>query len=146
MACLEYYATAEDYLDFWCVQVSGCEEADQVKNYLRRAASQINMMLQAQGACDCTLSDVALGYLKDLSIVLAVVYHKCPCARPKLSQEEVQMYLTQASEELRLIRTGEMELCDGQTGSDFPSLGWAEQTLTDFSTANVQINYTLRNG
>jgi len=146
MACLDYYSTAEEYADFWCITPSGCDELDQVKNYLRRAASTINMARQAQGACDCSLSTVSLDYLRDLSIVLAVVYHKCPCARPNLTSDEMRMYLEQVSSELSMIRTGQLELCAGATGSDFPSVGWAEQGLTEFSVAEIIINYTARNG
>ncbi len=146
MACPEYWADPEDYTAFWCVNITCADEESQVKNYLRRASSTINMMIQAQGACSCDFPSTSLDYLRDLSIVLAVVYHKCPCARPKLNQEELQMYLTQASEELRMIRTGEIELCNGETGTDFPALGWAEQTLTDFSTASIWVNNALRNG
>ena len=144
MSCPDAYTTPQRYLDFWCVEIQDTDEADQVENYLRRAAGTINMARQAQGACDCVLSTASTQYLEDLSIVLAVVYHKCPCARPNLTQAEVQMYLDQASQELRMIRTGELELCQGETGSDFPAIGWAEQSLTDFATANIIVNAARR--
>jgi hypothetical protein len=144
MACLEYWASPEEYCDFFCVEIHGEDEPDQVKNYLRRAASTINMAMQASGACDCTLSAVSTAYLRDLSIVLAVVYHNCTCARPNLSVEEKRLYLEQVQEELRLIRTGEHELCDGATGADFPALGWAEQSLTDHAAARIIYNAGLR--
>lgn len=140
MSCQEYWSTPEDYLDFWCVSISDCEEADQVKNYLRRASSTINMAMQASGMCDCTLTSASTQYLRDLSIVLAVVYHACPCARPKLTVEEKRMYLEQAREELRQIRTGEIELCDGATGADFPAVGWAQQGWTGWATAEIIYN------
>jgi len=140
MACQEYWASAEEYTDFWCVQITGVDEADQVKNYLRRAASTINMAMQASGACDCTLTAASVQYLRDLSIVLAVVYHNCTCARPKLTAEDKRLYLEQVTEELRQIRTGELELCSGATGADFPSIGWAQQGWTDWATAEIIFN------
>jgi hypothetical protein len=144
MACEDYYATPEEYIDFWCVEIHGTDEADQVKNYLRRAASTINMSRQAQGACDCTLSNSAVGYLRDLSIVIAVVYHNCPCAKPNLSDAQLAAYIEQTSAELLAIREGTIELCDGETGSDFPAIGWAEQSLTDFATAEIIYNAEQR--
>lgn len=144
MACEEYWATPQEYLDFWCVEIGGANEEDQVKNYLRRAASTINMARQAQGACDCTLSTAAVDYLRDLSIVLAVVYHKCPCARPKLTEAEMGMYMRQVSDELKLIRTGEFELCAGHTGSDFPAIAHAERAWTDTAAAEIIYNRLLR--
>lgn len=146
MACDPFYATSSSYLDFWCVQINDANEEDQVKNYLRRAASTINMARQAQGACDCTLSTAAVQYLRDLSIVLAVVYHKCPCARPKLTEVEMGMYMRQVSDELKLIRTGEFELCAGHTGSDFPAIAHAERGWTAETAAEIIYNRLLREG
>lgn len=140
MSCEEYWSSPESYCDFWCVEIRGTDEADQVKNYLRRASSTINMAMQASGMCDCTLTSASIQYLRDLSIVLAVIYHACPCARPKLTIEEKQMYLQQVTEELRQIRTGELELCQGHTGSDFPAIGWAQQGWTDWATAEIIYN------
>ena len=140
MACLEFYSTPESYGDFWCVPITTADEADQVKNYLRRASSTINMAMQASGACDCTLTTASVQYLQDLSIVLAVVYHNCTCARPKLTAEDKRLYLEQVTEELRQIRTGELELCSGATASDFPSIGWAQQGWTDWAIAEIIYN------
>ena len=146
MACLDLYSSPEDYCFFWCVEIYGEDEAAQVKHYLRRAASTINMARQASGACDCTLTAASTAYLRDLSIVLAVVYHICPCAQPNLSTDDRRMYYDQAVEEIRQIRVGELELCAGETGADFPAIGWAEQSLTDFSTAQIITNYQMRTG
>ena len=146
MSCDEYYASPSEYLDFWCVEIGGANEEDQVKNYLRRAASTINMARQAQGACDCTLSTASVQYLRDLSIVLAVVYHKCPCARPNLNESEMGMYIRQVSDELKLIRTGEFELCQGATGSDFPAIDQAERGWTAENAAKIIYNRLLRDG
>ena len=137
MSCQEAWAEPSEYAEFWCTQISGCDEEATVKNYLRRASSNINMALQAQGACNCTLSDVSVAYLRDLAIVLAVVYHSCPCARPKLSDAQLALYSRQASDELSMIRKGEIELCEGQTGSDFPAIGWASQSWTSFNAAQL---------
>ena len=137
MSCEEYWATPEQYTDFWCVEIRGTDEADQVKNYLRRASSTINMAMQASGMCDCTLTTASIQYLRDLSIVLAVVYHACPCARPKLTIEEKRMYLDQVQAELTQIRRSEIELCHGATGADFPALGWAQQGWTPWGTAEI---------
>ena len=140
MSCQEYWATAEEYTDFWCVEIVDVNEADQVKNYLRRASSTINMAMQASGACDCTLTSASTQFLRDLSIVLAVVYHACPCARPNIGIDDKRLYMEQAMEQLRQIRVGEIELCQGETGTDFPSLGWAQQGWTPWSTAEIIYN------
>ena len=137
MSCQELWAAPSQYAAFWCVEIGGCDEEATVKNYLRRASSSINMAIKAQGACDCTMSSESIAYLRDLAIVLAVVYHSCPCARPHLSDAQLALYSRQASDELSMIRKGEIELCAGQTGSDFPAIGWASQSWTPFNAARL---------
>jgi hypothetical protein len=49
------------------------------------------------------------------------------------------------SEQLSLIRTGRLELCDNETSSDHPAWGSIQQSLTDFSAANITYNTLLKN-
>lgn len=143
MACLEYWADPTDYAEFWCVNVTEVAEIEQVRNYLARAASSINMVMQSSGQCDCTLTATSLRYLRDLSIVMAVVYHSCPCARPNVSVEEKRMYLEQVGSELDQLRQGKLELCDGHTGSEFPAIGIAQQAWTVPTTLQIIRNEEL---
>ena len=127
------------------VALDGAEIAT-VELYLDIAASDMHAALAASGACDCVLADWALGFLQKLNIIDAAAYYQCPCARPVLSDEMKGRYLDWSSTQLDLIRTGQLELCQGATGSDFPSVGWAEQGLTEFSVAEIIINYAERTG
>jgi len=61
-----------------------------------------------------------------------------------MSDERKGALLDWMSQQLLNIRTGAIELCHGHTGSDFPAIGWAEQSLTDFNAANIIVNAGMR--
>jgi hypothetical protein len=104
---------------------------------LLRSAGRINLAMASAGACSCTLSAAALAAMKELNFVLAALIYKCPCARVNFSDNERQMWLMDAQATLTSIRNGELELCEGETGRDFPSIGWAEQSWTPWREAEI---------
>jgi hypothetical protein len=145
MSCLENWSDSASYFAFWGVEPDSCGDADDiVTRYLKRASGVINMAIQAQGACSCVFTDATNAYLGQLAVVLAVIYHVQPCARPVLTVEQQRMYLDQATNEIAMIRKGEIELCVGETGADFPAIGWAEQSLTDMNAARIIVNASQR--
>jgi hypothetical protein len=111
-----------------------------IEQYLEITANNIHASLAAVGACDCTLASWAEQYLKKLNIIETGAFHKCPCAKPDMSDEERRLLLEWSDRQLELIRTGNIELCAGHTGADYPSLGWASQTLTERTAAEIIAN------
>jgi len=102
--------------------------------------------MAAQGMCDCTLAPWAEMFLAKLNIIDAAIYHKCPCARTKLSDDMRQAFLNWITNELTNIRTGRIELCAGETGAEFPYVSWAQMGTTEFAQVNIIVNDILRNG
>jgi hypothetical protein len=133
-----------DFGTFFCAPVDDDEEA-QLNRILRLAATRINMARQAQGACDCTLSATASEYLKYLNCVLAVAFYNCKCTNLVVTVEEKKMYMEAAMADLELIQKGQIELCDGETGADFPWTGWAEQGWTEATQVEIIVNDILKN-
>jgi hypothetical protein len=43
------------------------------------------------------------------------------------------------------IRQSKLELCTGETGSEYPALGIAEHSTTEFEAAQIIYNDILRN-
>jgi len=144
MTCSESYADSNDFGTFFCDLVSEEEEAN-LNRILSLAATRINMARQAQGACDCTLSTTSHEYLKYLNCILAIAFYNCQCTNLKLTVEEKRMYLEAATTDLELIRTGALELCAGETGSDYPYVGHAEQGWTEAAQVQIIANDILRN-
>jgi len=127
------------------VTINGVEIAT-IEHYLDIAASDLHAAMAQSGMCDCTLASWADGFLKKLNIIDAAAYYSCPCGQPNLSDDMRGRFLDWCSTQLEAIRTGNLELCTGETGADFPAIGWAEQSLTDFSTAQIITNYQMRTG
>lgn len=117
----------------------------EIELYLDITSSDIHAALAAAGACDCTLSSWGAQYLAKLNIVDAGVFHRCPCMNTGLSEERQIALLDWVTNQLVSIRKGEIPLCDGETGSDFPAVGWAEQSVTEFNFQRILENDILRN-
>lgn len=113
---------------------------------LDMASADVYSAMAASGACDCTLASWATEYVRKIAIVDAVVLQHCPCTRNLLSETLRPMWLDWVSQQLELIRMGKIELCAGATGSEFPALGWAEQTVTIANTVKIISNRINRLG
>jgi hypothetical protein len=55
------------------------------------------------------------------------------------------MWLEWITSQLEMIRQGKLDLCAGETGEDWPAMGWAEQSHTDFVSARIIVNDMMRN-
>lgn len=128
-------------------------EESAAENALSIAATDIHSAIAAANACDCTMASWAYlpdsngySYLAKLNIIDAAIYHQCACARTPLSDEMRQRFLDWVDAELELIRTGEKELCEGETGSAFPAITWIEQAWTEFNAREIIYRDMLRRG
>lgn len=115
-----------------------------IELYLDIAASDIHAAMAASGACDCTLASWAEAYLQKLNVIDAAIYHQCPCGKPDVSDEMRRAHLEWMNVQLDNIRTGKVELCTGETGSEFPAIAWAEQSSTEFAAAQIVYNDSLK--
>lgn len=140
MACNGSYASVQDYVDFWCLGEIGSEAETMIRQFLEIAVSDVHAALAATGACDCTLAGWATEYLKKLQVIEAAVIYNCPCGTVNLTDDMKRNWLEWLNGQYKMLRTGEIEVCDGETGADFPSMGWAEQAWTDWNRAQVVYN------
>ena len=116
--------------------VTGIEIAT-IEHYLDIAASDIHAALAASGACDCTLAAWATNYLSKLNIIDAAAYYSCPCGQPKFDSAQRQTLLTWMNEQLGKLITMDIDVCTGETGSQYPYLAWAQWASTEFAAANI---------
>ena len=144
MSCAAPYAGHEDFAHFWCITVSPDEESH-LNGMLTLAATPIHAARAANAGCDCSLASWADTYLMMLNCMLAAATYNCKCTNLNLSQVEKSMYMEATREDLTNIRQGNIELCDGETGADFPVVGWAEQGWNEFSRTQIVLNDILRN-
>lgn len=144
MACLTRYTEAADFAAMWCIDISDPATVASIELHLNLAAGLINVARQATGGCNCTLSTGSVSYLNWLNSLIAAVILNCPCANVQLDAKTKMEYISWARSELRMIRTGEIELCEGETATDFPVVDWAEMNLTAPSQAQMIYNSFLR--
>lgn len=148
MSCLDKYADAGDFSAFFCVDIDNNQQEATINNYLNIAASNIHVARAASNGCDCSLAPWATEYLKLLNIVIAASFYSCPCGRPGtslMSDDTRHSYREWAQGQIDAIRDMRLELCDGETSSEFPVVGWAEQGVTEFAKAQIVLNDILRN-
>ena len=140
MACDGPFATPQDFADFWCLDCFGTDAENILETSLAVTASNIHAALAAVNACDCTLASWAVQFLKKLNIIEAAAFHNCRCASPSLTDEMKRLYLEWSDKQQQLIREGKIDVCAGATGSDWPVVGWASQSLTERTAAAIIAN------
>lgn len=143
MACSDAYATAQDFAQYWCIEIEPDEEARLNLN-LKRTAGRIHAARQANNQCSCDLSEWGADYLAELNVIAAAVTYKCPCSNLKLTPEEKVAWLEALQNDLASIRGGQIELCSGETGAEYPYVTWAERSLTVFNTRQIVANEIQR--
>ena len=126
------------------VMIDGDEIAT-IEGFLDLTAADIHAALASVGACDCTLASWASNMLAKINIIEAGAFHQCPCARPHLSDTMRQAYIEWANQQFEAIRTGQLDVCDGATGSGFPAIDYAEQAVNEFAAADIIRKDILRN-
>jgi len=136
VACTGSYATADDFAEHWCITIKPDEEAH-LNRILKLASGPIHAARASQGMCDCSLDSWVTDYLMQLTCIIAATTYNCKCSNLSLTAEEKRAYIEMFTNDLALIRTGQTELCAGETGSDFPVTGWAEQGVTEFARTEI---------
>lgn len=123
--------------DSYRVVAISANEIGQINHILTITAGDVHAALAASGACNCTLSAWGVGLLAKLNIIEAGTFHTCPCGNPNLTDGQRKTYLDWITQQLELIRTGKIDVCEGATGSEFPAIGWAEQATTEFAAIEI---------
>ena len=144
MSCDARFANADDFQAVW-----GCEVNPDYESLINRqldlSAAQIHAAMAAAGACDCTLASWANEYLKHLNCVIAALTLQGPCPCPNLTTEQIGVYGEWVNTRLEEIRSGKIELCQGETGVDYPAFAVAEMATTGFAARRILENYWMRN-
>jgi len=145
MACSASYTTADEVAQFFCRGEgygAGSEPTqDDMARYIRKGAARINMSLSASGQCDCTWNSYAEDFLQELNMVAAALLTHCPDCSRHFNADEKEFYHGWLSDQLELLRSGKLELCQGETAVDYPAWGIVQQRLTDRGAAQMIANY-----
>lgn len=146
MACTDAFATAQEFADFFCQGCDDQEELNVITSKLELAAADVHIVMAAANACDCTLSDWGERYLKKLNIIDAAVIHNCRCSGVEFTPDEGRMWLEWLDRQFELIRMQEVDVCEGATGANWPSIGWAPMSWTERNAARIIADDVRRTG
>ena len=135
MTCNGRYADARDYVQLVCTKTANPLDEPSINQRLDRVSGTISAALQASGQCDCTWASWAADYLAQLNVYLAAALQDCPCSN--LSEADKQKYLDYVTGELEKIRTGQIELCAGETGKEYPAFGIANIGYNVFAREDI---------
>ena len=147
MTCAAAYTTADDLAAFFCTSPFNADTEPSemaIERYIAKGASRINISLMATGMCSCTFNAYADDYLQELNLIAAAIMLHCPSCRRNLKTEERQYWSEWLNEQLELLRSGQLELCTGTTAIDYPAIGWAAQSVTDWNHARIIVNARAR--
>ncbi len=108
-----------------------------IEHNLDIAAADIHQALAQVGACDCTLASWALNYLAKLNIVEAAMYHACPCSNPHFDDDQRTLLFTWVTDQISQIATLKMDLCEGETGPNWPAMAGVEIAGTEFALERI---------
>ena len=145
MACVGRFGDGQTYARFWCMEEPlEADEIVRIELMLDLASADVHSALAAANACDCTLAGWADTYLTKLTYYEAAALYNCPCGNALDSEERKRQILEWVSEQLALIRNGEVEVCQDETGTTFPAVSWAEHNVNVWQTALIAYNKMLR--
>lgn len=130
--------------DQYRIMPMSAAEIAQIEEYLDLAASDLHVALASVGACDCVLAPWANKLLAKLNVIEAAVIYNCPCGNPKLDDVTHGRWMTWLDRQMELIMTGQLELCSGYTGANYPAGDSIAQSLTEWTTAEIMYNTMLR--
>ena len=143
MTCDGRYADAREYVVLVCERTMKPDDEPAINQRLDKVSGTISAALQASGQCNCTWASWASEYVAQLNVYLAAALQDCPCS--SLSENDKQRYLDYVTAELEKIRSGEITLCDGATGKDYPAFGIANIGHNLFSKADIIRKRAQRN-
>lgn len=129
--------------DSYRIVTIDAEDIASINLHLEITAGDIHVALAATGACDCTLSDWGSNYLIKLNVFDAAAMFTCRCSG--IDNDTRERLLEWVSVQLENLRTGKTDVCSGATGSEFPVVTWAEQSVTEFAGDRIIINDIIKN-
>jgi len=117
---------------------------EDVDDYITYGAARINASLAAMGQCDCTFSSWAETLLEELNMIATslLIYGRCGVG---FTDDQRDFWERWLADQLELIRTGQIDLCQGATGPDYPAYARATSAITTWQQAQIIANDILEN-
>ena len=140
------YISADNYARIYCMDMAIDADARlTIETLLDRAAGPIDAARLSVGASSCTVSTSVSHTLELVNAIFAAVIWNCPCA-PAMPEEAKDRQLNWAQSIVDAIGSGELEVCEGETGVNFPAVALPQIGWNDAIAAEIYHNYLTRTG
>lgn len=114
-----------------------------IQNHINMAKGEIDMALAAFGQGDCDLSEAATGFLKLLNVIGTVLITEFDNVR-FLTEGDLARYQQWKDGMINRLISGEITVCDGETGINYPAFATAERAYTPEGAVKILQNYWKR--
>lgn len=117
-----------------------------IENMLALSSADVTIALESSGQCDCTFSEASMNYLMKLTVTIAALVHNCPCGglNNRWSDAIKLSWLEWMERQLNAISSGDIVLCQGETGKKYPAMDTVPMGFTDRDIATLVYNRRLR--
>ena len=135
------YISADDYMRTFCIGMTITPDVRlQIETTLDLAAGHIDGARASVGAAGCAVSTAVADQLKMVNAIFAAVVWSCPCSRA-LTEEAKDRLLPYAQSVVEAIVSGVLEVCEGETGINFPAIALPQIAWNDAIAAEIYNNY-----
>jgi len=141
--CLGRYATASQYAKFAGIDLT-VENGPTIDAFLEIAAGDIHAVLGAIGACECAWQSWVPNFLAKINIIDAIVMYNAPCGGLKVTEQWRDRMMAMINKTFDQILGAEIELCSGYTGATVPYGDYIQQSLTEWTEAEIIYDTILR--
>jgi len=112
---------------------------EDVELYVQQGAARINAALAATAQCDCTFAGWANTLLENMNLIASslLIYGRCGVG---FTDDQREFWSGWLNDQLELIRTGQIDVCLGATGPNYPAYGTATRAVTRWQRAQIVAN------
>lgn len=144
------YCSVDDLSEFLThdegeIDGSSWPDTSVMTHLIRLSAAEINVALQASNQLACTKDDNTSEFLKLLNVIGAALMTEYDNAR-FWTDETKRRFQQWKDQNIELLRTGQLAVCAGETGLEYPAVATAEVAYTPEGAAKIIWNYELRSG
>ena len=129
------WANPDQFQKYWFWDFGDAALYEQLWPLLRLASSRVTAALNSSDQLTCPRDEWGDEYLRELTIIIAGIMFNTPAVR--LSNEQRQLYQLYVTEQLTLLRQGEVTICSGETARGYPAYEIARYGLTERNAARI---------
>ena len=119
-------------------------DTDLFQRHINLSAAEIDVALQTSNQYTCSKTTQAADLLKYLNLICTVLITEFPNVRSQISGDTLKRFQKWKDNMVKGLRLGELVVCQGETGENYPAIEIAEQAWTDATAMDIILNKIKR--